>query len=143
MFWRMWLIMAVVGSLLVGCRKQSETANMTPLRSNVIFALEENGQVRLSMWTTEIFPCLNYDLRSDFRQTGRRVEVAIKGIVPPTTCVGKEGPARFVRSLGSMSFGTYELIIKSQRHTDRYNIRVARNEIEINPVQQSFTDYWK
>jgi hypothetical protein len=137
------LIIVIVGSLLLGCSRQTGAKDVIPLRSSVIFALEQDGKVKLSMWTTEVFPCLNYDLRTDFRQTGRRIEVTIEGVVPPGTCFGKEGPARYVHSLGSLSPGTYELVIASRRQTDRYRIRAVQDRLEIDPVQQSFTDYWE
>ena len=139
------LLIVAVGSLLLGCRQSREPdgRNLIPLRSSVIFSLEEEeGKVRLLMWTTEVFPCLNYELRTDYRQRKSRFEVTIKGIVPPRTCFGKEGPARYTRSLGSLS-GTYELVIRSQRETDRYRVTVVRDRIRIRPMQQSFTDYWR
>ncbi|MFQ5343154.1 MAG: hypothetical protein ACE5F6_16565 [Anaerolineae bacterium] len=136
------LIIVIVGSLLLGCSRQTGDKDVIPLRSSVIFAIEQDGEVKLSMWTTEVFPCLNYDLRTDFRQTGRRIEVKIDGVVPPKTCFGREGPARYVHSMVSLSPGTYELVIASQRQTDRYRIRAVQDRLEIDPVQQSFTDYW-
>lgn len=136
------VVAIVVSSLLLGCNS-ADTSDVEPLRSSVIFAIEEQeGEADLLMWTTEVFPCLNYSLRTDFRQAGHQVEVKIKGVVPPATCIKKEGPARYAHSLGSLS-GTYDFVVRSQRQTDRYCIRAGRGGIEVNPLQQTFTDYWE
>lgn len=142
MWLRLLVVAVVVGGLLLGCGNDS--GDMLPLRSSVIFAVEEEeGEgFRFYMWTTEVFPCLNYNLQTDFRQRGHRIEAKIKGITRPGTCLNKEGPARYTHTLGTLS-GTYELYISSREKTDEYRIAVIRDKVEIDPLQQSFTDYWE
>lgn len=137
------LMLIVLGALVLGCRGRAPPEKTLPLRSSVIFAVEsEQGKVHLSMWTTEVFPCLNYILQTRFKRQGNRIELDIQGITPPSTCFGKEGPARYSRSL-KLGVGSFDLIIHGRGESDRYRVTITGSNVQIRPLRQTFTDYWR
>lgn len=134
----------VLGGVTLGCGRQTtQSEKALPLRSSVIFALEsKGGKVQLSMWTTEVFPCLNYTLQTRFKQRGNRVELTIQGITPPETCFGKEGPARYSRTF-EVNSSSFDLVIRGRGGDDRYRVTITRSKVELRPLRQTFTDYWR
>lgn len=107
------------------------------------FTKEKDGaHIFLNLATEKIYPNYNYLLNSDVEIRGSFIMVEVKNVFIPSVLLPALGSARFSKDLGKIE-GDYILTIhlRHRYRGDSYSLKITKDKIEINPINQTFTTY--
>ena len=123
------------------CSKQGQ-GNISPIDSAINIRMVETFDksprtVQLYCSTTKIYPCCNYSINVEHRQSSNVIDISFKNVIEHDFCLTALGPASAVIDLGALSNGTYRLNLNigSVRRTgelvvtsDSYKVNIANNK---------------
>ena len=102
------------------------------------FTEEKDGaHIFLNLATERIYGCCDHQLNSDVKIQGDTIIVEVKN-VHKCGHAGAEGPATFSKDLGKIE-GDYQLVLRHKSKEDKYNLKITKDKIEINPIISTFT----
>jgi len=102
------------------------------------FTEEKDGaHIFLNLATERIYGCCDHQLNSDVKIQGDTIIVEVKNVHKCGHAEGR-GPATFSEDLGKIE-GDYQLILKHKTKEDKYNLKITKDKIEINPLILTFT----
>ncbi|MEA2074155.1 MAG: hypothetical protein U9O85_00200 [Euryarchaeota archaeon] len=98
---------------------------------------KEGYHIFLNLATERIYGNCDHQLNSDVKIQGDTIIVEVKNV---HLCGHSEaeGPATFSEDLDRIE-GDYQLILRHKSKEDKYNLKITKDKIEINPIISTFT----
>ena len=112
--------------------------NIKLLISERLTEEKDGAHIFLNLATERIYPCCNFQINSDVKIQGNTIIVEVKNIFVPRIGEAAEGPAKYSKDLGKIE-GDYQLILRHKTKEDKYNLKITKDKIEINPIIPTFT----
>jgi len=69
--------------------------------------------LQMSFSTKKIYPCCNYPIDLSWQKTSNSIEISFKSVIETDFCLTALGPATANIDLGTLSNGTYQLILQN------------------------------
>ena len=82
--------------------------------------------------TEEIYPCSNYSIKYEYKQTSNNIYIIFKEIIKWDACATAFGPARACINLGVLENGTYNLYIQNGNIKHKGELTVSSDSYKIN-----------
>ncbi|GBD91811.1 hypothetical protein BMS3Abin04_02543 [bacterium BMS3Abin04] len=153
-----WFILIISIFLLSSCEVlENNNYTINPLDSKIDFRIIESypnyekpsqPQIYLQLKTEKKYPCMNYEIITNYQIKNRIITLEIPGIEEPNICLTAFGPAAGSIKLGNLS-GIYELKINNNNNfSDSYNLLINDSLIILDGKETADTKplinfYWR
>jgi hypothetical protein len=98
----------------------------------------QTPSLKLKLITSEIFPCVNYDLSTTEFTNGNELVIRFDEIITPEICLTAFGPAI---SYIDLPENTDKITFINGNIIDKYSIEINQEDISIILIEKNFTDF--